>query len=153
MSIDNQERRLIGAAGGRQQKITGTNVAVSGTLTRADLEGNTGSVAASQPLAGAGALAAGTYYYFMNTGGSAAIDVTLRMASHTGASVPTITFYPVLSDGVSIKGTATSVASLSDATQSTTSLTTLRGERGCLLKIVVAASTTATFDQAEFSTL
>ena len=153
MSIENQEKRLIGAAGGRQQKITGTNVSQTGTLTRADLDGNTTSAAASTPLAGAGALQPGTYYYFMNTGGAAAIDVTLRMASHTGASVPTITFYPVLSDGVSIKGTATSVASLSDGVQATTSLTTLRGERGCVLKIVVAASTTATFDQAEFSAL
>ena len=54
---------------------------------------------------------------------------------------------------MSQKGTATSVSALSDATQSTTSLTTLRGERGCVLKIVVAASTTATFDQAEFSAL
>jgi hypothetical protein len=151
MSIFAQERRLIGAAGGWQEKIRGTNVAVSGTPVRGDVEGNTGSAPAHNALAGAGALAAGTYYYFMNCGGAAAIDVTLRMASHTGASVPTITFYPVLSDGVSIKGTATSVSSLSDATQSTTSLTTLRGERGCVLKIVVAASTTATFDQAEYS--
>lgn len=152
MSIENQEKRLIGAAGGRQQKITGTNVSVTGTLTRADVEGNTTSAAASIPLAGAGALSTGTYYYFMNTGGSAAIDVTLRMSAHTG-TVPTITFYPVLSDGVSIKGTATSVSALSDNTQSTTSLTTLRGERGCLLKIVVPATSSATFDQAEFSAL
>jgi len=153
MSIFGQEKRLVGAAGGWQELIRGTNVSVSGTPVRGDVEGNQSSgVGAHNPLAGAGALATGTYYYFLNCGGAAAIDVTLRMSAHTG-TVPTITFYPVLADGVSIKGTATSVSALSDATQSTTSLTTLRGERGCLLKIVVPGASSATFDQAEYSAL
>lgn len=151
MSIENQEKRLIGAAGGRQQKITGTNVSITGTLTRADLDGNSTSAAASIPLAGAGSLGPGTYYYFLNTGGSAAVDVTLRASTVTGTH--TITLYPVLSDGVTIKGTATSVSALVASTQATTSLTTLRGERGCLLKVVVNGASALVFDQAEFSAL
>lgn len=152
MSIFAQEKRLIGAAGGYQEPIRGTNVSVSGTPTRADVEGNQSSgVGAHNKLAGAGSLGPGTYYYYLNCGGAAAIDVTLRASTVTGTH--TITLYPVLSDGVTIKGTATSVSSLVANTQATTSLTTLRGERGVMLKIVVNGASALVFDQAEHSAL
>lgn len=152
MSIPHLERQLQNATTGWQGKIKGTNAAVSGTLAITDLEGNTGAGAANVPLAGQTLAASSTYYYAIPTSGCSALDVTLRMASHTG-TVPTITLYPTLSDYVSIKGTATSVSSLSDATQATTSVTTLRGERIWILKIVVPAASTATFDQADYSAL
>lgn len=150
--IPTRERNLIHAATGWQNRIVGTNLAVSGTLARSDLEGNTGSASATQPLAGATLAASSTYYYAIPTAGCAALDVTLRMSSHTG-TVPTITLYPTLSDNISIKGTATAVSSLVDATQATTSVTTLRGERVWILKIVVPAASTATFDQGDYSAL
>lgn len=145
--IPNREALVYGAITGSQGKIVGTNVSQAGTLTRADLEGNTGSVSATQPLAGAGSLAAGTYYYWIPTAGCTSLDVTLRLSAGTA---PTITLYPTLSDNISIKGTATSVSTIT-STQATTSLTTLRGERGCILKLVAAA--VFTIDQADYSCL
>lgn len=147
MSIPRGESILTGAAAGWQNAIKGTNLAVSGTLTVADLDGNGKSAVAGTPLAGA-SLTTGTYYYYIPVAGCQNLDVTLRLASGT---VPTITLYPVLSDGVSIKGTATSVTALVAAAQATTSLTTLKGERGVILKIV--AGGTCSLDQADYSAI
>lgn len=144
--IPDRERNIYGSALGWQNTIQGTNVSVSGTLTRMDLD----CVGARATLAGA-TLSTGTYYYFIPTAGVAELDVTLRASAVTGTH--TITLYPVLSDCVSIKGTATSVSALVAATQATTSLTTLRGERGVILKIVVDAASSLTFDQADYSAL
>ncbi|MGN6205974.1 hypothetical protein [Humibacter sp.] len=149
--IPTRERQLVHAATGWQGKITGTNVAVSGTLARTDLDGNTGSVSATQPLAGAGSLGPGTYYYAIPTAGCSALDVTLRASTVTGTH--TITLYATLSDNITIKGTATSVTALTANTQATTSVTTLRGERIWILKIVVNAASALVFDQADASAL
>lgn len=149
--IPNQETNIKNAATGWQQKIKGTLQSQTGTLTRADLDGNAGAADAGIPLAGGGTLATGTYYFYIPVAGCAAVDVTLRASTVTGTH--TITLYPVLSDGVSIKGTATSVTALSANTQATTSLTTLRGERGVILKIIVAGASSLVFDQAEASAL
>lgn len=152
MTIPNQETLIKNAATGWQQKIKGTLLNVSGALVRSDIDGNAGAADAGIMLAGGGTLAAsGTYYFYIPVAGCAAVDVTLRASTVTGTH--TITLYPVLSDGVTIKGTATAVSSLVAATQATTSITTLRGEKGVILKIVVAAASTLAFDQAEASAL
>lgn len=147
MRENSREARTYGAVQGWQAKITGTNVSQGGTLAIGDISSNS----AGNPLAGQ-VLATGTFYYALPVSGCSALDVTLRMSAHTG-TVPTITLYPTLSDSVSIKGTATSVTSLADATQATTTVTGLRGERVWLLKIVVPAASSATFDQADYSSL
>lgn len=149
--IPNQESKIKGAATGWQGKITGTLLNVTGTLVRSDVDGNAGATFAGQPLAGATLAASTTTYYYIPVAGCAAVDVTLRASTVTGTH--TITLYPVLSDGVTIKGTATSVAALAAATQATTSITTLRGEQGVILKIVVNAASSLVFDQADFSAL
>lgn len=149
MTVDtNREHRAYGAVLGRQESITGTNANVAGTLALGDVSPSAGLVAT---LSGA-TLATGSFYYAIPCGGCATLDVTLRMSAHTG-TVATITLYPTLKDQVTIKGTATSVTTLVDAAQATTSVLTLRGERVWILKIVVPSSASITFDQAEFSAL
>lgn len=148
MSIDtNREHRSYGAVMGWQGSIVGSNMNVAAALAIGDLSGNL-----AQSLLSGATLPTGTFYYAIPVAGVAALDVTLRMASHTG-TVPAITLYPTLNDNVSIKGTATNVTALVDATQATTSVTTLRGERVWILKIVVPAASSTTFDQAEYSAL
>lgn len=147
--IPNMEARALNAVQGWQYPITGTNIAVSGTVSRNDLEGAVNAVTATQKLAGAVLAASSTYYYFLPTSGCAAVDVTLK-ATFTNA--PTITIVPTLSDNVTAKGAATTLTALVSGTQATGSLSGLRGERGCLLKIVTAALG-ATFVDADYSAL
>lgn len=125
---------------GRQLPICGSGVVpdVGGLIRQPKLEGVV--LAAST-----------TYYYSMATTGSAEIDITLRPSAVTGTV--TITCYPTLRDGSTIKGTATSFTAPVVGTQETKTLQSLRGCRVCVLKVVVAAASTITFDQAEFSTL
>lgn len=141
--IATQDRLLIGAAAGWQLPIMGTNLSVLGAVTKQDLDGN---IAATKPLQGVTMLA-GTYYYFLNTPGCTYLDVTLTLGSGTA---PTITLYPTLSDTITAKGAVTAVATVT-AVQATTSLTTLKGERGCILKLVAAA--TFVLSVADYSAL
>lgn len=94
---------------------------------------------------------ANTYLYTMPTRGASEIDVTVRPSAVSGTV--TISAYPTLRDGVTIKGTATAGAALGAGTQQTITLQSLRGVQYCVFKVVVAAASSVTFDQAEFSTL
>lgn len=153
--IPNISSQMERSLTGWQGKIKGTNSAVSGTLVRSDVDSST----AGTPLAGA-TLATGTYYYYIPTGGDAAADCTLRTSGATGTGLSSAaTFYKVLSDGITEKmnaaGTtaATTFAAFVNGTQQTVSQTAMRGEQGCLLKIVVPGASSVTFDQADFSGL
>lgn len=95
--------------------------------------------------------AAGTYLYSMPTKGAAEIDVTVRPSAVSGTV--TVSAYTTLRDGVTIKGAAVAGAALAAATQQTITIQSLRGVQYCVFKVVVAAASSVTFDQAEFSTL
>lgn len=150
------ERSLTGWQG----KVTGTNLAVT-SLVRASIDGNSLATPATQPLAGATLAASSTYYYYIPTAGASAVDVTLRTSGATGTGLSSATtIYKVLSDGITEKmnaaGASAAVVMASpyvNGTQVTASITGLRGEQGVLLKIVVPAASTVTFDQADWSAL
>lgn len=154
--------RLEGAVQGWQGKLAGTLTAVSGTPVMADIAGNTttnaGAMQALVPASTGVVLTVGTYYFFIPAAGCSAVDVTLRASANaTNIDATNTKLYKVLSDGVTEKmgstGTSGAVtfAIFANATQQTASITTMRGERGCLLKLVLTGS--VTFDQAEFSAL
>lgn len=123
---------------GRQLPICGNGTIPDVTDRPAKLEGV--AIGASQTL-----------YYSMHTTGSAEIDITLRPSAVSGTV--TITCYPTLRDGVTIKGTATAFTAPAAGTQETKTLQSLRGCRIVVLKVETAAASSITFDQAEFSTL
>jgi len=152
--IPNISSQMERALTGWQGTIKGSNTAVT-SLARNSVDG-TGT---GTPLAGA-TLSTGTYYYFIPTGGAAAADCTLRTSGATGTGlVSAATFYKVLSDGITEKmnaagsTAATTFGAFVNGTQQTVSQTAMRGEQGCVLKIVVPAASTVTFDQGEFSGL
>lgn len=99
---------------------------------------------------------AGTYFYAVPCFGANAVDITLRASTLTGTV--TVTAYKTLGDGFTEKMDATGASAaititLVAATQKTGSITTLRGERIVILKIVIAGSSSVAFDQAEFSAI
>lgn len=102
-------------------------------------------------LVGVGLVASTTYFYSMPITGAGEIDITLRPSATAGTV--TITAYPTLLDGVTTKGTPVAGAAPVAGTQQTITLQSLRGSRVAVLKVVVAAASSITFDQAEFSTL
>lgn len=142
MSVtETQDKRLLGAAAGRQGPIRG-----SGTLASLTTEESL-----VKKLTDMGAIStAGDYYFHIPVGGASLVQITLRTTAISGTV--TCTFYRTLSDGVTIKGTATSLTTPS-STQSTTEIATLAGERYGIVKITVAAASSVTFDQAEYSAL
>lgn len=103
-----------------------------------------------QPLTVMGALSTGTYWFFLPTAGGAAVDVIIAGTS-TGTA-PTVTMYPTKQDGLSQKG-ASATAVTFGASDAITSLSSLRGEPGVMVKVVVPAASTATFTTAEYSAL
>lgn len=157
--LANQEARLIGGVAGWHAKIVGSLLSVTGTPATTDIAGpGNNNVGVISALAGV-ALAAGTYYFAIPVAGCSAVDVVLR-TSAGGANITAAStkIYKTMVDGVTEKmgatGSSAAVASASfvDATQQTISITTLRGERSILFKLVVTGAG-ATFDQAEFSAL
>lgn len=102
--------------------------------------------------------ASGTYYFPLPVTGASAIDVILRLSAHTG-TVPTASIYKTLLDGTTEKmdsaGASEAVAfsAFVDGSQRKASITTLRGEKVVMLKIVVPGASTSTFDQGEYSSL
>lgn len=126
---------------------TGRQLPICGNGTIPDPE----SPVRPAKLEGVAIGASQTVYYSMNTSGSAEIDITLRPSAVSGTV--TITCYPTLRDGVTIKGTATAFTAPVAGTQETKTLQSLRGVRICVLKVVTAAASSITFDQAEYSTL
>lgn len=141
--------RINASATGWQGPVQGPCVAVPGALALTDLKGAT----AGKALANV-ALSTGTYYFFIPTSGSSAVDVTLRTSAATGTGLSSaVTLYTVLSDCITAKGSPQTAAAFVNGTAQTLSITTLRGERGCLLKIVVPVTSTVTFDIADASAL
>jgi hypothetical protein len=132
------------AAIGYAYNITGLNksqVSASLDLVRTNFE---------KSLVSMGALATGTYWFFLPTAGAQAIDVIIAGTS-TGTG-PTLTMYPVKADGLTQKGSTTTAVTFG-STDTITSITTLRGEPGVMLKVSVPAASTATFTTAEYSAL
>lgn len=127
--------------GGRQNVIRG-----SGTLPDA--------AEPSTPAALAGVtLSTGTYNYSIPVDGAGAVDVVLRTSAATGTGLSsTATIQATLNDGVTLKGSTTAAsATFVNGTAQILSLTALRGEKVVNLRIVVPATSSVTFDQAEFS--
>lgn len=157
--IPNLEARLQNAIAGWQGQIVGTLVAVSGTPKTSDVAGANGNGVGSHVALTGATLASGTYYFLIPAAGCAAVDVTLRASANaTNIDTTNSKVYRVLSDWVTEKmgatGSSTAVTfggAFANGTQQTASVTTLRGERGVLLKLVLTGS--VTFDQAESSAL
>ena len=142
------------AISGWQNKVQGTNLAVAGSLAYSDLHGDTGANSALKQLQGAGALSTGTYYYFIPTAGCSAVDVTLMTSAATGTGGSSaVTLVTTVSDNVTAKGTPGAFGAFVNGTPQTVSIATLRGERGCLLKIVVPGASSVTFSVADYSAL
>lgn len=132
------------AAIGYSYNITGLNKAQASPsldLVRTNFE---------KALTSMGALSTGTYWFFLPTAGAVAIDVLIAGTS-TGTA-PTLTMYPVKADGLSQKGASVTAVTFSGS-DTITSITTLRGEPGVMLKVSVPAASTATFTTAEYSAL
>lgn len=128
-----------GAAAGRQAHIRG-----GGAETDVSLNTKT-------RLAGVALAASTTYYYRVPTAGSAQLDVILKPSSVSGTI--TITAYATLADGITQKGSAINITTPSGTTQVVDTIDVLAGERYWMLKIIVAAASSVTFSQAEFTTL
>jgi hypothetical protein len=147
MGLPNAEAQQVGAITGYQEQLTGTIKSVAGVPTLDDLEQN------QLPLIGK-VLGVGTYYFAMPCAGASALDCTLRASA--GAAVATI--YRTLADHITEKmdaaGASAAVAfgAFVVGTSQTKSITALRGEKVCLLKIVVAVAG-FTLDQAFYSAL
>lgn len=141
-----RDPRLAAAALGWQDLLRG-----GGTTGAGDL-------ASFQPMAGR-SLTAGTWYFVALVSAASSLDVTLRLQSLTGgATVPTVTMYKTLFDGVTEKldstGASTAVtfgALTAGGTMKTTSLTGLNGEQVVIVKVVVPAGETAVYDVAEYT--
>lgn len=139
MSISQLENSY-GAMTGRQGYICG-----GGLETNESFDVNT-------RLAGVTLAASTTYYFRIPTAGSSTLHVVLKPSSITGTG-PTTTLYPTLADGITQKGTETSVTTPSGTTQVVTTVDTLAGERYWVLKMVMPGASMCAFSQAEFSTL
>lgn len=135
-----ERENLYGAAAGRQAKITG-----GGANSDVSFE-------ASTLLAGVTLAASTTYYFRIPVAGSSKLHIVLKPSSVTGTG-PTTTAYATLADGITQKGSASSLTTPSGTTQVVDEITTLAGERFWVLKFVVPAASTCTFSQAEFTTL
>jgi len=154
--VHSREERTYGAVTGWQERIRGTCVSLGATApTLNDVSGS--AVASMVDLVGR-TLAAGTYYFFLACSGAAAVDVTLRASANaTNIDATNTKVYRTLSDNVTEKMNATgsssavTFATFANGTQQTASITTLRGERGALLKLVTTGS--VTIDQADYSAL
>lgn len=108
-------------------------------------------------LIDAGALSASTtYFYSIPCFGAATVQATLFPSIVTGTV--TVTMYKTLTDNFTEKQTdagaseAVTITLVQGAYRGGT-ISNLRGERLVVLKIVVAAASTATFTTAEYSAL
>lgn len=134
-----EQRNMYDAATGRQAHIRGGGAETDKSFDTAT------------KLAGVALAASTTYFYRIPTAGSTQLDITLKPSSVSGTV--TVTAYATLADGITQKGTATTLTTPSGTTQVTDSITTLAGERFWVLKIVVAAASGLTLSQAEYTTL
>jgi hypothetical protein len=145
--IPNEELRQIGAVTGWEGRILGSLADRTAGLPIEDLD------AQGKPLAAA-VLPIGTYYFAIPTAGATAVDVTLRAS----AGAATASIYRAHADHLTEKmdpaGASAAVAfgAFVVGTAQTKSITGLRGEAICLLKIVVAVAG-FTLDQAFFSAM
>ena len=135
-----ERENLYGAAAGRQAKITG-----GGANTDVSFDAQT-------LLAGVTLAASTTYYFRIPVAGSSKLHIVLKPSSVTGTG-PTTTAYATLADGITQKGSASSLTTPSGTTQVVDEITTLAGERFWVLKFVVPGASTCTFSHAEFTTL
>jgi hypothetical protein len=130
-------------ATGRQLPIVGTGLAIDPSPELA--------------LAGQTLPANSTLLFALPVRGASSVDVLLRFSTVT-ATVPTASIYKTMADGLTEKmnaagaSAAVAFAAFVNGVQQTASVTTLRGERVVLLKIVTGANP-PTIDQAEYSTL
>ena len=134
-----EQRNMYDAATGRQAHIRGGGAETDKSFDTAT------------KLAGVALAASTTYFYRIPTAGSTQLDITLKPSSVSGTI--TATAYATLADGITQKGTATTLTTPSGTTQATDSITTLAGERFWVLKIVVAGASGLTLSQAEYTTL
>lgn len=138
--MPSQLENAYGAAAGRQAHIRG-----GGLNTDASFD-------AATELAGVTLQASTTYYFRVPTAGSAGLYVTLKPSAITGTG-PTVTAYATLSDGITQKGSASTLTTPSGTTQVTDAITTLTGERFWVIKMVMPGASTCVFSQAEYTTL
>lgn len=130
---------VYGAAAGRQAKIKGGGAETDLSLNATTL------------LEGVAQGASLTKFYRIPTAGSAQLDIILKPSSVSGTVV--VTAYATLADGITQKGSATTLTAPSGTTQVVSTIDTLAGERYWMLKIVTSGASGVTFSQAEFTTL
>lgn len=95
----------------------------------------------------------GTYNFSIPVSGAGAVDVVLRTSASTGTGLSsTATIQATLNDGVTLKGSTTATsATFVNGTAQILSLVALRGEKVVNLRLVVPATSSVTFDVAEYS--
>lgn len=150
MRIPSEQSMLIGAIKGWQARVTLSAVSQA-ALTQASLEGQDAQMV--------GTWTPGTYYGIAPCQGCGQVDLKLKTSavSNAGGNV-VVDIWRVLMDltekynnaGVTQKATS---GLFVNGTEQTLQQTGLLGELVCIIRLVVPASSSVTFDRAEYSAL